>query len=228
MKETDMVVSIKLTTKCNANCKECSAMAWMKDMPGYEMRLCEIKEFIKYSKLSGYKWRYAILSGGDPLLALNLVKITKELRESGIVKYIQIYSNPMAYPEKLADVIDYVNSVRVSDDPRNERILADMIKAHGRKIKLGPRRRHTILAYDMVPDSLPADCACRSYALAGTKVYWCSGTLSIGHRMRIPFDYVELKENFLDGFQKGKFIRPICAYCSANKKVRALMPHEEL
>lgn len=224
-----MVVSVKLTTKCNARCAECSAGAWMKDLPSYEMRLCEIKEFIKYSKLSGYRFKYIILSGGDPFLALNLVKIAKELRESGIVKHIQIYSNPMAYPEKLDEVIGYVDSVRVSDDPRNEKILAEMIRNHGRKIKRGPKRRHTILAYEFVSDSLPADCACKSYALSGTKVYWCSGSLSIGHRMRIPFDCVDLKENFLGGFPKsGKFNRPICAYCSANKKVRAIRPHEVL
>jgi len=80
-----MVLSIKTTSLCNAMCKNCSVVPWMKMNPNYHTSLEDIDKLIFYSKASGYKWDIILLSGGEPLLWKFLPEAVQKLRDSKII-----------------------------------------------------------------------------------------------------------------------------------------------
>jgi len=72
-----------LTNRCNLYCKHCYAWA---NSEKDELSLEEIKEIVKELSKNGVK--FAILSGGEPLLREDIYEISKFLRESSIKTYL--------------------------------------------------------------------------------------------------------------------------------------------
>lgn len=83
----DSVILIwNLTNRCNLYCKHCYSSA--KDIRSYELTSEEATNLVK--RLPHIKVKFAILSGGEPLLREDLFHIAKLLREQGIRTYLSI------------------------------------------------------------------------------------------------------------------------------------------
>ncbi len=107
----DSVILIwNLTNRCNLYCKHCYSSA--KDIRSYELTSEEATNLVK--RLPHIKVKFAILSGGEPLLREDLFHIAKLLREQGIRTYLS--TNGLLVREFIRDIKEHFDYVGISID----------------------------------------------------------------------------------------------------------------
>lgn len=225
---------INTTSLCNAWCKHCNAVPWMKANPDYHLSLDDIDNWIKYSKESGYKFGNVILTGGEPLLWKNVVDGVKKLKNSRLIHRLIMYTNALAVNEDNLDMIgqilENISILRVSRYIGNEhkiKLIRDNFPKN--KIKVVNKTKFIALPMKPIPNTLPAKCTCHAYDLTGSNISLCGPAKNIICRVgwnQEDFSYIiePLKRDYLTRLSKiPKRNQPYCQYCVGNSKVRKEM-----
>lgn len=236
-------LSIKTTSLCQRQCKNCTVRPWMKANPEFHTSIEQLEAFVKYSKLSGYHWEYILLSGGEPLLWNNILEGTKLLYESGITSRLILLTNGLeimpATLTRITKIINNVHEFRVSEYGDNKINIA-LAKEYFGKIKnsygnsvlnIVDRQEHLVPPENLVKDSLPVECTCQAYAMDGDFIRWCGPALTLDcafPQFLGAWPVVKRKlisqKNFLDGLELQSFF---CQYCIANSNVTKTLKKEK-
>ncbi len=104
-------IIIELLLRCNLKCSFCYASATSTAKRSYELRTDEIFNIISQAKNMGVE--DIDLTGGEPLLHPDILKIVKEIHNQGLLLTIQ--TNATLIEENL-DLVDYLKSIK--DDVR--------------------------------------------------------------------------------------------------------------
>jgi len=230
---------INTTSLCNAWCKHCNAVPWMRANPDYHLSLGDIDNWIKYSKESGYKFGNVTLTGGEPLLWKNLLDCVKKLNNSGLINKLIMYSNAIAVNENnlsmIGQILDNISILRISRYIGNEnkiKLIRDNFP-NNKKIKVINKTKFIALPTKKIPNSLPANCNCDAYDLTGSNISLCGPAKNIICRLgwnQEDFSYIiePLKKDYLNRLSKiPKRNKPYCQYCVGNSKVRKNMHKEQ-
>jgi len=219
----ELGLSIKTTSVCQRQCKNCTVKSWMKANPDFHTSFEQIENLIKYSKMSGYHFEYILLSGGEPLCWSNVHEGTRLLYESGICSRLVLLTNGLAITTHtlgiLQSIISRVHEFRISryhDNAENIRLaqeyFGELKNSYGNNVlNVVDRQEHMIPPDKPVPDSLPAECGCKAYAMVGDVIDYCGPARTIAHKLgwaMIKAAKID-KPNFLDDFGK-LMIRDIC------------------
>ena len=237
------MLSIKTTTACTfPRCKNCSAISFMDANRGWQTPIGDIEKLIEYSKGAGYFFSHILLSGGEPLLWDNVVEGTRLLGSSGITENLILVTNALAIDfdnlDKVLGIIADVDEFRISRYSRNAAVISRFLgivedNPYRRKITVDNKMTHMIPPKEPVPNSIPAECCCNSYAVFNGCVEICGPSRNVIHNQGWnPNDFPELSipisENYLDYFKdEDRFNKEWCKYCIANKKVAVLMKRAE-
>jgi hypothetical protein len=230
-------LSIKTTSLCQMYCKHCTVIPWMQQHPDYHVSIEDIKNLIKYSKESNYKWKFILLSGGEPLLWENLEEGTVLLYKSGITDNLTMFTNAMAVNEKnigrIGIVIDNLHNFRISAYKSNRKKIDYVVKKFGNRVNVVEREVRAIAPTEPIKNSLPADCHCRAYSLVDGYIDACGPARTILCKIEGMFlgddvKSVKLQKNFLDFYKEyPKYNRKICQYCISNSKVEKHLKKEK-
>jgi len=224
-------LSIKTTSLCNRWCKHCSVTDWMRQHPDYYCSIEDIEKLIQYSRESDYKWKFIILSGGEPLLWKYIEEGTRLLYRSGITDDVIIFTNALAASEnnlgKMGRIIENTHHFRISRYFGSEKQIAILVNKFGNRVQVVDRTTRMVPPLEiLVEDSLPAICNCKSYCLVDGYVDACAPARTIlcrieGFHLGDDVQSVKLQKNFLN-FYKGypKYNRKICQYCISNANVQ--------
>lgn len=169
-------VKVDTTTACQLNCHGCTAEGWRRNNPDYVLTLAQLKAFLDACRISEYRITRLIFSGGEPLLWKHLKAGAKAVKESGLVDYIEIWTNAMhAIPKNMPSLklaLKNIDLVRVSDFGTNHdhierlRTIANVRTVNKREFWTRPDRSQ--------PGTLPANCNCPHLELCGDKLYACA------------------------------------------------------
>lgn len=219
------IISLYTISKCNLSCAECIMAEAMKKYNNYQMTLQEIENLIYFSELSNYKFDI-ILSGGEPTLWDNLLNGVKLLKKSNITKSITIFSNVINLKNINDELVNYIDSIRISEYDYNKKNINIVLEKYPSKIKVVNREYFWENPKHPIFESLPAECLNREYMFYNNRVYACphSISLSIKAKSNIKIS-TELKINFINDLpliKKGQE-REICTFCISNQKVRDKM-----
>ncbi|RUM29480.1 MAG: radical SAM/SPASM domain-containing protein [Aquifex sp.] len=99
-----------LTNRCNLYCKHCYAWA---NSEKEELSFEEVKEVIEELPANGV--RFAILSGGEPLLREDIYEVSELLRKRGIKTYLST-NGLLINSENIRDIKKYFDYVGISID----------------------------------------------------------------------------------------------------------------
>ncbi len=111
----DSVILIwNLINRCNLYCKHCYSSA--KDTRSYDLTLEEAIDLAR--RLPRINVKFAILSGGEPLLREDLFHIARLLREQGIRTYLS--TNGLLVREVIKDIKEHFDYVGISIDGEPE------------------------------------------------------------------------------------------------------------
>lgn len=236
-----LVLSIKTTSLCNAVCKNCTAVPWMKMNPNYHTSLDDIDKLIFYSKISGYKWDFILLSGGEPLLWKFLPEGVQRLKDSKIIKNggLRLFTNGIAIKESnismLGEVIEKLDLFRISNIGPLSKAGIKLIKKHfpnTNKISIIDRKYHLIPTQKPIPNSLPAICSCDAFSLVHSVIDICiARTIACSQKWNLedfPYFSTPLQKDFLKSFDGiNKYKQDFCRYCIGNRKVAKNLEKEK-
>lgn len=218
-----MGLSMKVTAKCHKLCGEkCGVMAWMNNNPDYEMPMRDVITLVEHSMNANYRFEFIIFTGGEPFLWSNIVDAARLIRASKIAKVLTVYTNGMEV-RKIRQLRDYFTHIKITKYPYNQDKIRELSDLPNLMVKtLHHFSQHPDCA---VPDSLPADCACKAYSMFRDSVYLCSFEPVLyeqfPHLREDNGSRVQLQGNFLRSLQgKDPFNRPVCAHCFGNTKVK--------
>jgi organic radical activating enzyme len=231
-------LSIITHAVCNLSCEHCSVMPWMmKYGKDYEMTMENVKNFVFWTKKSGYFFERICLTGGEPLLWDNIIdKLKIIVAEKGIIyKELNIQTNLLKLTEAnigwFKDILALVDGVRVSMYLYNNKAvdisLNKLTSAESEKISYVERSDAFMKRLlEPVPDSLPAICGCPDYNLYGDGVDICGGgrpiATSMGKTIEEDYPYYHAKidrVNYLDQLNSySQFKQEFCQYCVVNTK----------
>jgi len=230
-------ISLKTTAACDGACRHCVARAWMGRNRGEFTSLEDIEALIVWSRTSEYRWRSIILTGGEPMLWRHLREAAELLRRSLIADELVMFTNALAAGssggfDRFVLACESLDRVRLSRYQGNEDEV-NFILSRCVGGKIGRARVHTvnnavwcIPPADPVPDSLPADCTCRSYGLWKRSLTLCAPIEMLYDRnrwdkSRLPCTEVN-RAGFLSDLERIDPTRQdACRYCVGNSKVAA-------
>ena len=218
-------MSLYVTSVCNLECKECIMMNMMKAAPKYQMPIDEVKQLIKVSEASNYTFDF-VLTGGEPFLYKHILDALRLLRASRITKSIVIFSNAMFYERLNQEVIDLVDSIRVSHYLYNDQHVEKFKSKYPGKVTVVERTEFWPNPQTPLPpeSSNPVECLNPEVLLYDYNVYACPHSLSIVKKT--PHKDLKLcnplEAGFLDGLKSIKDNQhdKICNMCLSNNTVR--------
>lgn len=227
-------ISLMVTTVCQANCEHCCQGSWRKHNPGYHMSLVDLRNFIHYTKLSGYVYDLIIISGGEPLLWKYLVDGVDILHHSGITKKISIFTNGLALnniePPVFEKIYKNIDSLRITNLGINSN-LVDEFKSwfeDWKKVYFIDYSEFIIIPSKPLNGVLPSDCGCPHFSYSHGYIHTCTLALDLIHRFPTPAPVARrvagypLVKNYLnDLIPHRTFDHSICQYCISNNKVRS-------
>jgi len=216
-------VTFFVCLQCQRHCSECSQQPLMNWKPKYQMSLEEIEKFIKVTKDSGYdKFKWIIISGGEPLLWNNLEEGLSLLKKSKIANAIKIFSNGINVSKITYKVLINSSVIRVSQYKENWQILQDLKRQYKNKIEIVDRTVHTKLPTKLYDNVLPAKCHCQGYAVCDNKIYACPMIPAICRKLNFDIEYfcpiIPHWVEALDLFNREN--EYVCQGCIGNLKVR--------
>lgn len=226
-------ISLMVTTDCQANCEHCCQGSWRDHNPGYHMSLVELRNFIHYTKLSGYIYDLIIISGGEPLLWQFLLSGVDIIRSSGITKKLSIFTNGMEFefirPSTFNVIYKNVDSIRITNLGINSELFTKQKNwlSQYDKFYFIDYTEFIVMPGEPLDDVLPADCGCPHFSYSHGYIHTCTLALDLIHRFPTPTPVARrvagypLVENYLnDLIPHRTFDHSICQYCISNNKVR--------
>lgn len=232
-------ISLMVTTKCQVNCLHCCQGSWRYHFPDYHMSLPELRNFIHYTKLSGYVYDLIIISGGEPLLWEYLVSGVDIIRSSGITKKLTIFTNGIQLeyfrPSFFNLIYNKVDSIRVTNLGINSNLIIQMKDwlSQYNKFYFIDYSDFIIMPEEPISNSLPADCGCPHFSFTQGRLNICTLARDLFLRHPVEFDGPEhlinlsLCKNYLDKLIPWrKFDFSICQYCISNNKFRDKLERE--
>jgi len=224
-------ITLFVCLACQRSCPECSQRGLMSWKPNYQMSIEEVTDFIKYTKESNYpQFKSIIVSGGEPLLWKNLEEGTRLLKESGLAKAINVFSNGMNGERISNELLSNINMIRISRYKDNGEILDDLFRRFGsQKIIIVNRTEHTPIPKNFLDNVLPATCGCEGFGVCDRVVYGCPMVPAVIKEFDIPMEiypetYTDLKPHWMEyfeGFARENY--QLCRGCIGNLKVRKIM-----
>ena len=103
------VLALLLTTRCNSRCRTCGY--WQRG-DGEELRSADIASLLP--DLRKLRVGHVLLSGGEALLANDVVPIGRMLHAKGIA--VSLYSNGLTLAERAGDLLPWCGSLVLSVD----------------------------------------------------------------------------------------------------------------
>ncbi len=103
------VLALLLTTRCNSRCRTCGY--WQRS-DGEELRAADIASLLP--DLRKLRVGHVLLSGGEALLANDVVPIGRMLHAKGIA--VSLYSNGLTLAERAGDLLPWCGSLVLSVD----------------------------------------------------------------------------------------------------------------
>ncbi len=230
--EVSKVVSIKVTTRCNAWCDLCGLREWMKANP-YDMSMQEFERFIEASLVSGYRFDKVVLSGGEPLIWPSLEQGIYLLRKSGLTRGITLYTNALAVAllsrDILAAIVGAVDCVRVSLHEWNRQSYLTLKNQFGARVQC-VERPFVVPPHVPMEGSLPADCTCKSLSVSRDAVHLCTGQEAVAARLprqcgHASSSSAEIRPGYMKSLDfDRRHDRDVCKACLSNRKVAAVQP----
>ena len=230
-------ISLKTTAACDGACRHCVARPWMDRHRGEFASLEDIEALVVWSRASGYRWQSIILTGGEPMLWRHLHEAAELLRRSLVADELVMFTNALVAGsregfDRFVRACESLDRVRLSRYHGNEAevgfILGRCVGGKIGRAKIGcvDNAVWCIPPSDPVPDSLPAECTCRSYGLWMRRLTLCAPIemLYDRHRWdksRLPCTEVN-RAGFLSDLERVDPTRQdACRYCVGNPKVAA-------
>lgn len=210
---------------CNRNCLQCSQRGLMRSDPYYSMSLDDVRQFIDATQKSGYpRYKSVIISGGEPLLWPHLAEGARLIREAGIARLVNVFSNGMAVGRVTDEIIRAISTLRLSRYKQNHGPLDVLRSKYGPKVQIVDREKHSPIPKRLLDGVLPAVCNCEGLAIYKRQVYACPMVPAVSLELGLPIEsdtvtnlslgYVER----LDGFDRAG--HELCRGCIGNMKVR--------
>lgn len=193
------------------------------------MSLDEVGTFIQFTKDSEYApFESIIISGGEPLLWGNLEEGVKLLKESGLAKRLNIFSNGINGQIVTPELLGNITTLRLSKYAGNADMLSDLVDRFGTgHINVVDRTNHTPIPTVPLEGVLPAKCGCEGYALCDGVMYACPMVPAVAKEIRsqisdFPETYQPLWPCWAESlaeFDRGNHV--LCRACIGNHRVRA-------
>lgn len=222
-------ITLFVCLDCQRNCPECSQRGLRRWKADYQMSLDEVGRFIDRTKQSDYApFESIIISGGEPLLWDNLEEGVKMLKESGLAKRLNIFSNGINGQIVTPELLGNITTLRLSKYAGNADMLSDLVDRFGTEhINVVDRTKHTPIPAAPLDNVLPAKCGCEGYALCGDIMYACPMVPAVAKEMKwsisdMPETYQPMWPGWaeaLAGFDRGNHV--LCRACIGNHRVRA-------
>lgn len=228
-----MLITLYVCSACNLKCRNCNAMHLMAANPRYQMSLEELDYFIKVSCESGYKYDMW-LTGGEPLLWVNLLEGVQRLRRSGIIKTLHVNTNAIHMARLTPEMLRNIDFLHVSLCKYNletakllqQRLAKTMNRVNLPMLDLIDRRTHWLFPESPLPNTLPPLCRCPNAMVYDGRVHFCvqAKNLCLRYNLDVPFE-MPLEVGFgekLKAFSVHE--SPLCSVCVSNGKVQNQVP----
>lgn len=202
--------------------------------PKYQMSIPVLKQFIDFTKRSGYRFDFLVISGGEPLLWDNLAVGVQLIRDADITSNLTIFSNGIALerfdPITFNAIYNNVDHIRITNlgfDSKYFYKLKEWLVNH-KKFYFIDYSEFIVFPDEPVADSLPADCGCAHYSYSKHGLNICTLSKDLYFRYpdvkvppKFPID-LPLSLNYIDKLAPWRlFDYEICQYCISNNKVRS-------
>lgn len=215
---TDTMV-LYVTSKCNRLCTHCSMKEVMS--VNYQMSIQELKDFIKITEDSGYKF-VITLSGGETLLWDNLELGVDLLKNSNCSTFISIYTNALNISKINKGIIDKIDCLRISeydDNKDNVRKLKDM---YGEKVMSLNRENFYPIGLEFKAYGSSKCLDPEEFFYFNYNVYGCGNALALSMMSKKnPKICVPLAIGYFDKLPGIKKKYPeLCQYCHRNENFR--------
>jgi hypothetical protein len=188
----------------------------------YQMSMNEINEFIDVCNISGYIFDIT-LSGGEPLLWINLNEGLSKLKQSTICNSIKIFTNALKIDKLNDNTIENVNEIRISEYGDNLKNINTLKQKYHDKIRTVKRTEFWPNPKEPILNSTPAECMNPEFMLVDGNIYACPHSASIANGAKLSIALSSpLQINFLKKMNEIRLNQEhdVCSRCISNKKVR--------
>lgn len=222
------VLAFHVTSTCNLACSECIMQWQMNNNFAYHMSIEEVKDFIKYTKLSNYSFKRLTISGGEPFLWKNLEEGLALLKDSGITEEITVFTNAVFYKKLTPKIIKNINTIRVSYYDHlpggidNAQSIEQLKLIHPNVIVV-PRDKFYPLPESPLENTQPVECMNIYAEYYDGKILACAHAHSLALKRNINIETgIPICINYLDKIRdiRNGYHKEICSICISNKKVR--------
>jgi len=194
----------------------------------YHMSLDEIRQFLFFTKKSGYIFNNLTFGGAEPLLWKNLEEAINLIKKASFIKEISLISNGLLLNRRNMDKLNDIDQILISKYKINEKHINNFLSKY-HKIKVLENEWHYKKPFYVIKGAVPGVCTCPNLiALHKQKIYWCSAICSLMTELMLdetvyPDLALELKRNYLNGMFRGDYgSHKFCGACIFNENVRKL------
>lgn len=160
----------------------------------------------------------------------NLEEGVKLLKESGLAKAVNVFSNGLNTEAVTPELMENVSTLRLSRYEENVNVLASILSRYGKgKVNIVDRTRHVPIPKEPLQGVLPAKCGCEGYGLVDGVMYACPMVPAVTEELDLwmekhPETYCNLEPDWaekLADFDRAN--HDLCRACIGNHRVRHKM-----
>ena len=220
-------VSLMVTLACTRRCPKCIQRKLLQWHGDYQMGMEELDWFIECT--GSHVFDSLTITGGEPLLWDHLEEGVVRLRESGIARRIDMFSNGDQLWKITPTLMEHLDELRIS--MYGDTSYAVWLAQANGKVQLADRSKHYEPPAALFPADLvwPPKCNCPGIMVCNGGAYACANVPAVMAECGIASaDYPALMCK-LDPFYLDE-VRPywgqaheLCRGCLANMRVRRLV-----
>jgi hypothetical protein len=223
---------------CQNDCEDCSNGGLIANDRKYHMSMHEVREFIRFTKLSNYFIQTLYINGaGEPTLWKHFDEGINLLYTSGIIGRIYITSNGLSLDRISEGTWPSIYSMHVSQYPHSayETELGRLKSRYGFKIHLTPTNEFRERPTRRYPNTIPCLCGCYGPMVVYGKVFLYCGPPVFDAAKIMNVDiwkrhdlYSDLGHRYLERYDEKKIGNlDLCEYCWANQSIAmSVKPHQ--
>ena len=186
---------------CQYDCVDCSHAGMRYKYKGYQLKLADLREFIRFTEESRYLIKVLDLTGpGEPLLWKHLKEGLRLLHHSPAIEKVRIVSNGLALERLDDEDWNHVDRLEFSLYPANTKAQDDLSALGSHRAKVGIRNQETFLTAPMPGEAapIPCNCGCTGPMYFDRKVFFYCGPTVFGAADAKGVDVYDYREMYGD------------------------------